>query len=126
MVIDGTTRDSSHAYNPLIGSILPRAAGTGIAELISQAMAEAGMDIHEARRRNVLFDKEEALDDVERRFPAERYVLVDDKPRNPGGGQALLRWPRHDRFRAAGQLCPRSAKCRRLAAGRCHDRTHRR
>jgi malate dehydrogenase (oxaloacetate-decarboxylating)(NADP+) len=31
-------------------------AGTGIAELISQAMAEAGMDIHEARRRNTLFD----------------------------------------------------------------------
>ena len=25
--------------------------------------------------------KEEALDDVERRFPAEHYVLVDDKPR---------------------------------------------
>ncbi len=31
-------------------------AGTGIAELISQAMARAGMDIHEARRRNALFD----------------------------------------------------------------------
>ena len=81
MVIDGTTRDPSHAYNPLIGSILPRAAGTGIAELISQAMAEAGMDIHEARRRNALFDKEEALDDCRAAFPAEHYVLVDDKPR---------------------------------------------
>ena len=31
-------------------------AGTGIAELISQAMAGAGIDIHEARRRNALFD----------------------------------------------------------------------
>jgi len=31
-------------------------AGTGIAELISQAMAGVGMDIHEARRRNALFD----------------------------------------------------------------------
>jgi malate dehydrogenase (oxaloacetate-decarboxylating)(NADP+) len=31
-------------------------AGTGIAELISMAMAEAGMDVHEARRRNALFD----------------------------------------------------------------------
>ena len=79
MVIDGTTRDPSHAYNPLIGSILPRAAGTGIAELISQAMAEAGTDIHEARRRNALFSKEEALDEVERRFPAEHYSL--DLPR---------------------------------------------
>ena len=75
MVIDGTTRDPSHAYNPLIGSILPRAAGTGIAELISQAMAEAGMDIHEARRRNALFDKEEALDDCRAAFPAEHYSL---------------------------------------------------
>jgi malate dehydrogenase (oxaloacetate-decarboxylating)(NADP+) len=31
-------------------------AGTGIAELISQAMAQQGMDIAEARQRNVLFD----------------------------------------------------------------------
>jgi malate dehydrogenase (oxaloacetate-decarboxylating)(NADP+) len=31
-------------------------AGTGIAELISQAMAEIGIDINEARRRNALFD----------------------------------------------------------------------
>ena len=31
-------------------------AGTGIAELISQAMAGVGMDIDEARRRNALFD----------------------------------------------------------------------
>jgi malate dehydrogenase (oxaloacetate-decarboxylating)(NADP+) len=31
-------------------------AGTGIAELISQAMAGAGMDRNEARRRNALFD----------------------------------------------------------------------
>src|SRR5207253_11046818 len=31
-------------------------AGTGIAELISLAMARQGMDITEARRRNALFD----------------------------------------------------------------------
>jgi malate dehydrogenase (oxaloacetate-decarboxylating)(NADP+) len=31
-------------------------AGTGIAELISQAMAREGMDIADARRRNALFD----------------------------------------------------------------------
>jgi FMN phosphatase YigB (HAD superfamily) len=29
----------------------------------------------------IYIHKEEALDDVERRYPAERYVLVDDKPR---------------------------------------------
>ena len=29
----------------------------------------------------IYIHKEGALDDVERRYPAERYVLVDDKPR---------------------------------------------
>jgi FMN phosphatase YigB (HAD superfamily) len=29
----------------------------------------------------IYIHKEEALDDVERRFPAKHYVLVDDKPR---------------------------------------------
>jgi hypothetical protein len=29
----------------------------------------------------IYIHKEEALDDVERRYPAERYVLVDDKLR---------------------------------------------
>jgi hypothetical protein len=29
----------------------------------------------------IYIHKEEALDDVERRYPAERYVLIDDKPR---------------------------------------------
>ena len=29
----------------------------------------------------IYIHKEQALDDVERRYPAERYVLVDDKPR---------------------------------------------
>ncbi len=39
--------------------------------------------IFEAVEGNVLIyiHKEEALDDVERRYPAEHYVLVDDKPR---------------------------------------------
>ena len=29
----------------------------------------------------IYIHKEEALDDVERRYPARHYVLVDDKPR---------------------------------------------
>jgi hypothetical protein len=29
----------------------------------------------------IYIHKEEALDDVERRYPAQHYVLVDDKPR---------------------------------------------
>src|SRR5258706_2079550 len=39
--------------------------------------------IFEAVEGHVLIyiHKEEALDDVERRYPAEHYVLVDDKPR---------------------------------------------
>ena len=36
--------------------------------------------IFKAVEGNVLIHKEEALDDVERRYPAEHYVLVDDKP----------------------------------------------
>jgi hypothetical protein len=69
----------------------------------------------------IYIHKEEALDDVERRFPAEHYMLVD------GGGQALLGRPRHDCFRATGQLCSRRQNCRRHAsASGCHDRAHRR
>ena len=39
--------------------------------------------IHEAVEGHVLIyiHKEEELDDVERRYPADHYVLVDDKPR---------------------------------------------
>src|SRR6266403_618976 len=54
-------------------------AGTGIAELISQAMAKAGMDIHEARRRNALFDvngllvtSRKGLADFQRPFAQDR------------------------------------------------------
>jgi malate dehydrogenase (oxaloacetate-decarboxylating)(NADP+) len=54
-------------------------AGTGIAELISQAMAEAGKDIHEARRRNALFDvkgllvtSRDDLADFQRPFAQDR------------------------------------------------------
>src|SRR6516165_9530296 len=57
-------------------------AGTGIAELISQAMAETGMDIHEARRRNALFDvngllvaSRTDLADFQRPFAQEREPI---------------------------------------------------
>ena len=66
------------------------------------------------RRVLIYIHKEQALDDVERRFPAEHYVLVDDKLRIL---QAIKRsWG--DRvttvFRAAGQLCARFANAGRL------------
>ncbi|MBP1093780.1 NAD-dependent malic enzyme [Bradyrhizobium diazoefficiens] len=57
-------------------------AGTGIAELISQAMAKAGMDIHEARRRNALFDvkgllvtSRDDLADFQRPFAQDRQPI---------------------------------------------------
>jgi malate dehydrogenase (oxaloacetate-decarboxylating)(NADP+) len=57
-------------------------AGTGIAELISQAMAKAGMDIHEARRRNALFDvkgllvtSRKDLADFQRPFAQDRQPI---------------------------------------------------
>jgi malate dehydrogenase (oxaloacetate-decarboxylating)(NADP+) len=57
-------------------------AGTGIAELISQAMADAGMDIHEARRRNALFDvngllvtSRDDLADFQRPFAQDRSPI---------------------------------------------------
>ena len=58
-------------------------AGTGIAELISQTMAEAGMDIHEARRRNALFDvngllvtSRKDLADFQRPFAQDREPIT--------------------------------------------------
>ena len=61
-----------------------RLGGTGIAELISQAMAEAGMDIHEAGRRNALFDvngllvtSRDDLADFQRPFAQDRRAGLD-------------------------------------------------
>jgi malate dehydrogenase (oxaloacetate-decarboxylating)(NADP+) len=57
-------------------------AGTGIAELISLAMAGAGMDIDDARRRNALFDvngllvtSRSDLADFQRRFAQDRSPI---------------------------------------------------
>jgi FMN phosphatase YigB (HAD superfamily) len=41
----------------------------------------AGLSAAVDGRVLIYIHKEQALDDVERRFPAEHYVLVDDKPR---------------------------------------------
>jgi FMN phosphatase YigB (HAD superfamily) len=41
----------------------------------------AGLSAAVDGRVLIYIHKEEALDDVERRFPAEHYVLIDDKPR---------------------------------------------
>ena len=64
----------------------------------------------------IYIHKEEALDDVERRFPSRALRACRRQTAHLGGGQARLGRPRHDRFCAAGQLCSRCASRRRLAA----------
>ena len=62
--------------------------------------------ISEAVEGNVLIyiHKDEALDDVERRYPAEHYVLVDDKPRilaavkKIWGGRVTTIFPRQGQY----------------------------
>jgi hypothetical protein len=52
----------------------------------------------------IYIHKEEALDDVERRYPAEHYMLVDDKPRILGavkkiwGGRVTTVFPRQGQY----------------------------
>jgi FMN phosphatase YigB (HAD superfamily) len=52
----------------------------------------------------IYIHKEEALDDVERRYPAEHYVLVDDKPRildavkKIWGGRVTTVFPRQGQY----------------------------
>jgi FMN phosphatase YigB (HAD superfamily) len=64
----------------------------------------------------IYIHKEQALDDVERRFPAEHYVLVDDKPRilaaikHSWGGRVTAIWVRQGSYardaQAVGTLPP--------------------
>ena len=52
----------------------------------------------------IYIHKEAALDDVERRYPAEHYVLVDDKPRILGaikqawGSRVTTVFPRQGKY----------------------------
>ena len=55
-------------------------AGTGIAELISQAMAMEGMDIREARGRNALFD-------INGLLVTSRAILRTSRSRSPRTGR---------------------------------------
>ena len=63
----------------------------------------------------IYIHKEEALDDVERRYPAEHYMLVDDKPRILGavkkiwGGRVTTVFPRQGQYAhdsKAAATCP--------------------
>jgi hypothetical protein len=63
----------------------------------------------------IYIHKEEALDDVERCYPAEHYMLVDDKPRILGavkkiwGGRVTTVFPRQGQYAhdsKAAAACP--------------------
>lgn len=74
---------------PAALDVLKRLAGTGTTVILSDGdvvfqphkVERAGLAEAVAGRVLIYIHKEEALEDVEHRFPAERYVVVDDKPR---------------------------------------------
>ena len=57
----------------------------------------------------IYIHKEQMLDDVERRYPARHYVMVDDKLRILTAMKAGLGRPADDGLRAAGPLRARPA-----------------
>jgi FMN phosphatase YigB (HAD superfamily) len=69
--------------------VLGRLKGSGPTVILSDGdvvfqprkVERAGLSDAVDGRVLIYIHKEKALDDVERRFPAEHYVLVDDKPR---------------------------------------------
>jgi hypothetical protein len=65
----------------------------------------------------VYVHKEHELDDVERRYPADHYMIVDDKLRILDAGKR--RWEAgHDRISPAGPRRHRRRLARRLLPGR--------
>jgi FMN phosphatase YigB (HAD superfamily) len=74
---------------PAALEVLKRLVGFGPTVILSDGdvvfqphkVERAGLAAAVAGRVLIYIHKEEALDDVERRYPAERYVIVDDKRR---------------------------------------------
>jgi FMN phosphatase YigB (HAD superfamily) len=74
---------------PAALAVLKRLRGLGPTVILSDGdvvfqprkVERAGLSAAVDGRVLIYIHKEEALDDVERRYPAEHYVLVDDKPR---------------------------------------------
>ena len=65
----------------LAGFCPPVILSDGDVVLQPRKVERAGLASAVANRVLIYIHKEEALDDVERRYPAERYVIVDDKRR---------------------------------------------
>jgi hypothetical protein len=74
----------------------------------------------------IYIHKEKELDDIERRYPAEHYVLVDDKPRI----LTVVKKVWGDRvttvFPASRSVCLRRKGCRRMSACGPDGKAHRR
>ena len=74
---------------PSVFAVLERLAGFGPTVILSDGdvvfqprkVERSGLSDAVDGRVLIYIHTEEALDDVERRFPAEHYVLIDDKPR---------------------------------------------
>jgi FMN phosphatase YigB (HAD superfamily) len=74
---------------PSVFAVLTRLGGFGPTVILSDGdvvfqprkVERSGLSDAVDGRVLIYIHKEEALDDVERRFPAEHYVLIDDKPR---------------------------------------------
>jgi FMN phosphatase YigB (HAD superfamily) len=76
----------------------------------------------------IYIHKEEALDDVERRYPAQHYVLVDDKPRilaavkETWGDRVTTIFPRQGQYaRDASAYRPADVTIERIADLLTHD-----
>jgi FMN phosphatase YigB (HAD superfamily) len=76
----------------------------------------------------IYIHKEEALDDVERRYPAQQYVLVDDKPRilaavkETWGDRVTTIFPRQGQYaRDASAYRPADVTIERIADLLTHD-----
>ena len=69
----------------------------------------------------IYIHKEEMLDDVEQRYPARHYVMVDDKIRILTAMKKTMGAEADDCFRRAGALCERSDGNSEISAGRCES-----
>ena len=107
--VSSTRRPSSKAASP-------RPRGLGTAVLVTGWMPQLPPQQGAARRGSgsavgghvlVYVHKELKLDHVERRYPSERYVLVDDKPRILAVAKALRGRARDDGAAASGAVLRR-------------------
>src|SRR6204780_297522 len=114
--------------------VLKRLGGFGATVILSDGdvvfqphkVERAGLSDAVDGRVLIYIHKEEALDDVERRFPAERYVLVDDKPRILAAIKSFWGERRHARAPGESNIPPQPEPAPPLPPRRYCDRKYRR